>query len=977
MTNNESLRDSEARFRSLCEAAPLGVFLTDLHRQCIFTNQYLQTLGGFSNAEALGEGFARFIHPEDRERIMTERLKPFGAVGVLHYDLRFLRPDQTVCWGSVRTAPVFTSDGQCIGYVGTVEDVTQHKLIEGALKTKETQLAEAQQLAKLGSWQLDGMTGKVLWSDELWRIFGLTPQEFGPSLEEFLAMVHPDDRHLIRSAEEKSRDAAAAFAYDYRIFHSDGSLRFLRGHGKVVRDSDGRVVRIGGADQDITELKQAEEKQRESGEWLRVILTASRDGIVIEDNGTVVYSNDSYAQMFGYDSSEELAGLDIYQMVPPDECERLRKYGEARLRGDLAPAVYECTGLRKDGSAIKLEASVSTSTVAGKTYISTAVRDIAERKQAEAALQEANQRAIREYERLLNRLASLAQAFSSARDLTAIYRALCDFTVASAPCSGVVITLYHPDKLAREAVYFWKKGEEVLPADVPLIPVGEGLAGQAIRTQEIVVCDDYMKAQADRPRVWVGSLNEDLPRPALIAPLTIMGRVIGTLEIQNDQGKAYKAEHVTVMKMAANLAANAIDNVRLLEQERERALRLQQSQKMEAIGNLAGGVAHDFNNLLTVIIGNTDLAFHKLQPTDPVRPRLVEVEKAAKRAAVLTRQLLAFGRRQQMERRNINLNDVIAEIMKLLNRIIGADVEVNVRAGSKLSIISADPAQIEQVVMNLAVNARDSMPEGGRLIIETSNVTLDENYQRDYPYAYPGKYVELQVSDTGSGMDEATKARIFEPFFTTKQVGKGTGLGLSMAYGIIKQHDGHINVYSEPGHGTIFKIYLPVVESAVEEIEVMVEPELLGGTETILLAEDDEGLRNLASDILDQLGYTVLLAKDGEEAVQMYTKNCERIKLLLLDVMMPRMGGPEAYEKMRQIGGTIPLIFMTGYSSDFVKDRFVKQNFSIEALGAEVIQKPYNIEGLGRKIREVLDGPRAKVIPAAVSAINHLNDRLN
>jgi len=594
---------------------------------------------------------------------------------------------------------------------------------------------------------------------------------------------------------------------------------------------------------------------------------------------------------------------------------------------------------------------------------------------AEGALLEANQQTIRGYERLLNRLASLAQAFSSARNLTAIYRALCDFTVASAPCSGVVITIYHPDKFAREAVYFWEQGEEVLPADAPLIPVGEGLTRHAIRTGELVICDEYTKAHLEHPQVWIDPQPDDLQLPALIAPMTIMGRVIGTLDIQNDEGKSYTAEHVTVIKMAANLAASAIDNVRLLEQERERALRLQQSQKMEAIGTLAGGVAHDFNNLLTVIIGNTDLAFHKLQPSDPVRPRLVEVEKAAKRAAVLTRQLLAFGRRQQMERRNINLNDVIAEIMKLLNRIIGADVEVNVKAGSKLSIISADPAQIEQVVMNLAVNARDSMPEGGQLIIETSNVTLDENYQRHYPYAYPGKYVELQVSDTGSGMDESTKARIFEPFFTTKQVGKGTGLGLSMAYGIIKQHDGHINVYSEPGHGTIFKIYLPVVESAPDEIEVTLEPEVLGGTETILLAEDDEGLRNLASDILDQLGYTVLLAKDGEEALQMYTKNCERIKLLLLDVMMPRMGGPEAYEKMRQIGGTIPLIFMTGYSSDFVKDRFVKQNISIEALGAGVIQKPYNLVGLGRKIREVLDAPRAKVIPLEVPA--SMIDRLN
>jgi signal transduction histidine kinase len=610
-----------------------------------------------------------------------------------------------------------------------------------------------------------------------------------------------------------------------------------------------------------------------------------------------------------------------------------------------------------------------------KTRLLTATRDITEQEQAEAALQEANQRAIREYERLLERLASLAQALSSARDLTAIYRALCDFTIASAPCSGVVITIYHPDKLAREAVYFWKKGEEVFPSDVPFIPVGEGLAGQAIRTQEIIVCDDYMKAQQGRPRVWVGPQNEALPRPALIAPLAMMGRVIGTLEIQNDEGKAYRTEHVTAMKMAANLAASAIDNVRLLEQERGQALRLQQSQKMEAIGTLAGGVAHDFNNLLTIIIGNADLALRKLQPNDPLRPRLVEVDKASKRAAGLTRQLLAFGRRQQMERRNIKLNDVIAEIMKLLNRIIGADVEVNVRAGSNLSVISADPAQIEQVVMNLAVNARDSMPEGGQLTIETCNITLDENHQRLYPYAQPGKYVELQVSDTGSGMDEATRARIFEPFFTTKPVGKGTGLGLSMAYGIIKQHDGHINVYSEPGHGTTFKIYLPVSESTVEEREVIVEREVVGGAETILLAEDEEGLRHLARNVLVGLGYTVLLAKDGEEAVQVYTENSERIKLLLLDVMMPRMGGPEAYERMRRIGGTVPLIFMTGYSSDFVKDRFVKQNISLEALGADVIQKPYKIDGLGRKIREVLDGPRGKVIPTEVPLI--INDHLN
>ncbi|HEV7746616.1 MAG TPA: ATP-binding protein [Pyrinomonadaceae bacterium] len=578
--------------------------------------------------------------------------------------------------------------------------------------------------------------------------------------------------------------------------------------------------------------------------------------------------------------------------------------------------------------------------------------------------QEAATCAFNEYDRLLNRLATLAQSLSSARDLTAIYRALCDFTIASAPCSGLVITIYHPDKDVREGVYLWTDGEEVLPADVPLIPVGAGLTGQAIRSQEIIVSDDYMKDQSTRPRVWVGSRDDnDLPRPALIAPMTIMGRVVGTLEIQNIEGKLYTSEHVTAMKMAANLAASAIDNVRLLEHEREQAFRLQQSQKMEAIGNLAGGVAHDFNNLLTVILGNTELAFDKLHEADPLRPRLVEVDKAAKRAAVLTRQLLAFGRRQQMERRNIKLNEVIAEIMKLLNRIIGADVEVNVKAGSNLSTISADPAQIEQIVMNLAVNARDAMPEGGQLTIETSNVTLDQSHQRQYSYIQPGKYVELQVSDTGTGMDEATKARIFEPFFTTKQVGKGTGLGLSMVYGIVKQHDGYIHVYSEPENGTIFRIFLPIVEGAVEKDEVYAEPDTLGGTETILLAEDDEGLRRLACDVLDHLGYSVLLASNGEETVQVFEQNRGRVDLLLLDVMMPQMGGPEAYERIRRIDGEVPLIFMTGYSQDLVKSRFIKQNIDVGEMGAVIIQKPYSIEMLGRKIREVLDA-RSSVRPA-------------
>lgn len=382
---------------------------------------------------------------------------------------------------------------------------------------------------------------------------------------------------------------------------------------------------------------------------------------------------------------------------------------------------------------------------------------------------------------------------------------------------------------------------------------------------------------------------------------------------------------------------------------------MQQSQKMEAVGTLAGGVAHDFNNLLTAILGNAQLVLGKMSRNDDLHSRLLEIEKAGNRAAVLTRQLLAFGRRQHLERRPVNLSETTAEIMKLVRRIIGEDVEVRMKLPPGLPAVLADAGQLEQVVMNLGVNARDAMPGGGIIFIETSYVELDHSYQQRYPYVEPGKYVRLTVSDNGCGMDAETQRHIFEPFFTTKEIGKGTGLGLSMAYGIIKQHDGHINVYSEVGHGSTFKIYLPVADGAVTNASSSVQPSLRGGNETILIAEDEETLRALARDVLKGLGYTVLLANNGEEAVKVFVENSNRIDMLLLDMVMPQMSGWEAYERIRSLGCNPPLILMTGYCSETVQSRFVEQNISIEELGITVMQKPYSIEVLGRKVREVLD----------------------
>ncbi|MBD0326492.1 MAG: response regulator, partial [Pyrinomonadaceae bacterium] len=368
-----------------------------------------------------------------------------------------------------------------------------------------------------------------------------------------------------------------------------------------------------------------------------------------------------------------------------------------------------------------------------------------------------------------------------------------------------------------------------------------------------------------------------------------------------------------------------------------------------SVGTLAGGVAHDFNNLLTVISGNTQLALARLQSEAPVRLRLVEIEKAADRAATMTRQLLAFSRRQEIERRPINLNDTINETMKLLRRVIGEDVEVSFYTATDLAPVFADPSQVEQVVMNLAINARDAMPQGGRLIVETQELALDRAYLRNHPLAKPGRYAQISVSDTGAGMDEQTRARIFEPFFTTKAIGQGTGLGLAMVYGIVKQHEGLIEVYSEVGHGTTFKIYLPLIERAVVAEKRQSQAPVRGGAETILVAEDEEPLRDLARSVLEELGYRVMLARNGEEAVDIYAAHREQVDLVILDVVMPRMGGREAYEQISLSGSGVPLIFMTGYSAEMVPSKFVGST------GMQLMQKPYSVEAFGRKVREVLD----------------------
>jgi two-component system NtrC family sensor kinase len=377
---------------------------------------------------------------------------------------------------------------------------------------------------------------------------------------------------------------------------------------------------------------------------------------------------------------------------------------------------------------------------------------------------------------------------------------------------------------------------------------------------------------------------------------------------------------------------------------------LRQSQKMEAVGQLAGGVAHDFNNLLTVIIGYGNMAKMKMRPDSPERLNLDQVIDAAGRATELTRGLLAFSRKQVMSPRPCDLDELIRDVEKFLRRIIGEDIRLDTRLATASPTILVDKVQIEQVMINLATNARDAMPKGGTLSISTGLRDLDDRFLRTHGYGAPGRFAEIAVSDTGEGMPEETVARIFEPFYTTKEPGKGTGLGLSIVYGIVKQHNGYITVESARGAGTTFRIFLPLAPAASEP-----EPAAAGrvlplrGTETILVAEDDPVVRGLVEAVLREFGYEVVLAADGQEAVERFVEHRSRIRLLLMDLIMPRKNGREAWEEIRRMAPDVKVLFASGYTADIIRNRGELEE------GAELVFKPIDPMALAAKVREVLD----------------------
>ncbi|HEX6852816.1 MAG TPA: PAS domain S-box protein [Candidatus Polarisedimenticolaceae bacterium] len=628
---------------------------------------------------------------------------------------------------------------------------------------------------------------------------------------------------------------------------------------------------------------------------LAAILESAMDAIVsVDEAQRIVLFNRAAEQMFGC-SAAEAVGSPLARFLPERFRSRhegwVRSFGATGSTARRMGALGEVRALRADGTEVEVEASISQADTTGGKVYTVVLRDITERKAFEAELRTRDE-ALRRAQRI-GRVGTWEMDAGGSLDWSEETFRIFGREAASAPPNfEQFLADVHGDD--RDTVRAFVEGLAANP-------------GERQVEYRVTARDGEIRVVLQRSGVLLG-------------PDGGPTRVVGTIQ--------------------------DITELRELEQ------RLLHAQKMDSIGRLAGGIAHDFNNLLTAILGYTEMLEAQLSGDARLVEFVRQVRAAGERAAELTSHLLAFARKQIVQPRVVDLNGLLRDVERLLRRLLGETVELHSSLAPELGAVRIDPGRFEQVLVNLAVNARDAMPAGGTLTLETLDVHLDEEYARQHPGVVAGRYVLLAVSDTGVGMDAKTQARVFEPFFTTKQAGKGTGLGLSMVYGIVRQAGGHIWLYSEIGRGTTFKIYLPQVDVAAEStVAARPIPPSAGGDETILLVEDEPVVRRMAADSLAALGYRVLVAADGAEATAIADRHPDAIDLLLTDVILPKRSGPAIAEHVQARHPRCRVLFVSGYTANAIVHRGILDE------GVRFLAKPFTPGALGRRVREVLDAP--------------------
>jgi PAS domain S-box-containing protein len=884
------LRKSEAQYRRLLDTTYEGVIVFDAEMRITYTNRRLLEMLGVGAEELIGHSALNFVVNASRKDV--ERQWQYRKDGIKdQYDLHLLRKDGSDIWVIICATPIVGGHGEFIGSLSMLTDITERKQAEAMLRESEARFQSAFEHAPIGIALVTPDRRILQVNHSFCEIIGYPKEELLAS--DVLSITHPDDMAAtLEYIRELLGGEVKTSQLEKRYLHKQGHEVLALTNLSLVRDAENKPQYIIAQIQDITERKQSEEALGESEARYRLLFEGNPLAMWVYDLETLMFLtvNEAAIQHYGY-SLQEFQGMTVMDIRPREHIPALLE--NISRAGDGRDNAGVWKHRKKDGTLIDVEITSHPFVFAGRASELVLAHDVTKRKQTEEALKRA-----KEYtEHIIAAAPTLIVGIAPDGVTTFINRAVTH------------VTGYESEEMVGQN--WWR----INYPEAEYLQV-EGLFEEF--EQERTVANYEMTLTTKNGSKRTISWN--------------------FANRSNEQGEVIEVNGIGV---------DVTDRQELEEQ-------LRQSQKLEAVGRLAGGVAHDFNNLLTVITGYSDLSLRRLDKDNPLRSNLEEIRKAGERAASLTRQLLAFSRKQVLQPKVLQLNAIVADVDKMLRRLIGEDIDPLSLLEPSLGQIMADPGQIEQVILNLAVNARDAMPQGGKLTIETANVYLDEHYVKRHTSILPGNYVMLAVSDTGCGIDAETQVRMFEPFFTTKEQGKGTGLGLSTVYGIVKQSGGNIWVYSEVGKGTTIKIYLPRVDEVVVREETHdAATEMPQGRETVLLTEDEEQVRQMIRMILEMNGYHVLEATSGKEALAIYKEHEGQINLIMTDVVMPEMSGRELAQSLEVLHPGIKVLYMSGYTDDaIVRHGLLYQEIAF-------LQKPFTPEALMRKVREVLDAPHA------------------
>ena len=905
LRSQKELKQTKERYQTILDITAEAYLEEDLAGRITFANDTACRMFGMPREELVGKSYRELVTPDiadNFQEIFANIYKSRNPARLTDFDI--VRPDGSVVTFEINATLKYNHEGIPTGFRIMMSDSTAKKMAEEHRRKSEKKYHNILEI--MGEGYIETDTNGVIsyLNDTACSLIGYPREELvGKRFVECYPSSAASLSHRIY--EDIYKTGRPRFLMDYEVKARDGSVRIHQQNVALLTDEAGRPEGFRIIIRDVTQYKKAQEALRETETKYRHMLETIDDTYLETDlAGNLVFFNDSLCRVLGY-KREELQNAGYKMISPPENVAKIFHDFNEIFKTGKTRHFREHQLIAKNGSVIYMDMNISLlyakdGTPSGFCCFGSDVTEmtLANRKIAE------NER----------RLRAIAD---NVRDIIWTM----DFDLHWTYLSPAVfhMTGFTPEEIAGMPLKMIAPPSVQQMVRERLQKEMEGRSSPAPPEQLKPLTFEIALWHKNGTRIWT-EVSVNFNRDENGRPFEIVG-------VTRDITERKKAEEVR-KKLEAQLT---------------------QAQKMEVIGRLAGGVAHDFNNMLSVILGYVDLAKLRLVRQHPVLKDIAEIEKAALRSRDITTQLLAFSRKQIVEPKVIDLDELIGHSQKAMIRLIGEDIRLEVIRPSKLWPVKTDPSHMEQILMNLAVNARDAMPGGGKLIIQTENIELDKSDYTSHAVTAPGKYVRLTVSDNGTGIDKETINYIFEPFFTTKEAGKGTGLGLATVYGIVKQNDGFINVYSEPGKGTSFTIYLPRAQGEKDPpVEQVIEPGP-SGTGCILLTEDDATVLRIAQKMLKSIGYTVIPASSPEEAISLCQDSQLHIDLVLTDIIMPGMNGDELVKRIRQIRPGMKALYMSGYAYDVIASRGILKD------GVMFIQKPFTMKTIGEKVAQAME----------------------